>query len=462
MSITAGSTARADDFINKAQANATPANDAGRVPKLESDGRLDSFFIKLIAQFDSYESIDGTTTPKAVTLAGDNTVILSESDVLGRELFYGFVKTSNGGAKPTLINSGQSTSTTYGFVANAGANRILVVQVNLALVGTSVAPSGVTFDGNAMTLIGSSVGSRSGIAFYWRAIGTAGSNDASKNIIVTGATGFASTFAYTIGNADQSAPISDFEITRVSTNSITTTVTPTSGLSLIVHGISSRTGNAPTMDAKITVAQTEGTSRQGGTGENATMADSAYTTTFSTGHDATEQLSGGALSIKGSTPVVTTVHYDGIVNGFSGLTKGAQYRIDSTSGAIVASGNGAKVGIAISTTEILIQRKNRRKTGVVNISSGTQYIHLGFRPSVIKAYGGGNNGSYGGSFGSWRDGVYAGCWGDDSGSLLYTTYTDALIKQRLWNCTVSAIDNAGFTITYSGSIAGAFVYEAEE
>lgn len=45
MSITAGSTALAADFINKAAANATPSADAGRVVKLESTGKLDHFFL---------------------------------------------------------------------------------------------------------------------------------------------------------------------------------------------------------------------------------------------------------------------------------------------------------------------------------------------------------------------------------------------------------------------------------
>jgi hypothetical protein len=46
MSITAGQDAVASDFINNAQRNGTKANDAGRVPKLESDGYLHFDFLK--------------------------------------------------------------------------------------------------------------------------------------------------------------------------------------------------------------------------------------------------------------------------------------------------------------------------------------------------------------------------------------------------------------------------------
>ena len=46
MSITAGSTARADDFINKAQRNVTPSADVGRVVKIESHGQLENDFLQ--------------------------------------------------------------------------------------------------------------------------------------------------------------------------------------------------------------------------------------------------------------------------------------------------------------------------------------------------------------------------------------------------------------------------------
>ena len=45
MSITAGQDIVTTDFINESERDATPANDAGRVPKLEADGFLDPTFI---------------------------------------------------------------------------------------------------------------------------------------------------------------------------------------------------------------------------------------------------------------------------------------------------------------------------------------------------------------------------------------------------------------------------------
>lgn len=396
MSITAGSTALAADFINKAAANATPANDAGRVAKLESDGRQDAWFLKNTLSLTSYEAINGTTTPRAVTQALDGTIILAEGDVAGRRGFFGFSKTNNSGnGIPTLINSGQSTSTTYSFTTNAGNNRILVVQVNLALVGTTVAPSGVTFNAVSMTLIGSSVGSRSGIAYYWIALGSNGSNDSARNIVVSGATGFASTFAYTIGNAHQTTPIDDFDITRSSTNTLSTAIQPTTAIGLVVHGISSRTGNAITLDSKLTLQQTEGTSRVGGTGDifytSHTSADVTYASS-GTAHDATEQLSGGTVLVKGVAPVATTVHYDGVVNGFTSLTQYADYYVANTSGDIATNGGGAHVGIAISTTEILMNRVPERDISchvyqTTSTTLGTNFTVLDFGAELFDTDG---------------------------------------------------------------------------
>ena len=42
--ISPGQNGEASDFIDKSEQDATPANDAGRVPKLEADGRLHSDF----------------------------------------------------------------------------------------------------------------------------------------------------------------------------------------------------------------------------------------------------------------------------------------------------------------------------------------------------------------------------------------------------------------------------------
>lgn len=65
MAITPDQTAEASDFINESEADAVPANDAGRVPKLESDGKLSPYFVRGINRGDGSDGVlnipSGTT-----------------------------------------------------------------------------------------------------------------------------------------------------------------------------------------------------------------------------------------------------------------------------------------------------------------------------------------------------------------------------------------------------------------
>lgn len=49
--ITPDQDARADDFIYESERNATPANDEGRVPKLEENGKLSPLFLSTLDTF---------------------------------------------------------------------------------------------------------------------------------------------------------------------------------------------------------------------------------------------------------------------------------------------------------------------------------------------------------------------------------------------------------------------------
>lgn len=65
--ITADMAGRADDFINESEKDGTPANDEGRVAKLESDAKISRAFIHANTKDSATagETIDGTTTPQA-------------------------------------------------------------------------------------------------------------------------------------------------------------------------------------------------------------------------------------------------------------------------------------------------------------------------------------------------------------------------------------------------------------
>ena len=63
MGIVNGSTADSGDFIIESERNTTPANDSGRVPQLESDGKVDSFFLRAGVDITYGETLNGATLP---------------------------------------------------------------------------------------------------------------------------------------------------------------------------------------------------------------------------------------------------------------------------------------------------------------------------------------------------------------------------------------------------------------
>jgi hypothetical protein len=96
MTITTGQTGEASDFINQSEKDGTPANDAGRVPKLESDGRLSGFFTRNGAIVNCGETLSGATTPVPVYQnKTDNELYACDANDPTKYKYIGFV-TSDG------------------------------------------------------------------------------------------------------------------------------------------------------------------------------------------------------------------------------------------------------------------------------------------------------------------------------------------------------------------------------
>lgn len=84
------------------------------------------------------------------------------------------------------------------------------------------------------------------------------------------------------------------------------------------------------------------------------------------------------------------IQFSGIVTGFTGLSEGEKYYVQDTAGTIgsTVGTNEILVGIAISETELLIQKGKRYKSGYLDhestaIGATDPTITLGFRPSKI-------------------------------------------------------------------------------
>lgn len=100
------------------------------------------------------------------------------------------------------------------------------------------------------------------------------------------------------------------------------------------------------------------------------------------------------------------VKLTGIVPGFTGLAEGEKYYVQDAVGTIGTSPGTQEilVGIAISETELLIQKGRRHASGIVEFSSTiSTAITTGFRPSAIRIYATGvpDGGSLAVSLGGW-------------------------------------------------------------
>lgn len=460
----------ASHFINKSQANVTPANDEDRVGKLEADGKMDDWFIKHVVNLDTYEQINGATTPQAVLKAGDGTLLLSKTDIDGKKGFFGLVKKNYSAQTPATSLGSAVTSAGVGnvsFTLNAGTNRLVMVFIPIGFVGTTAVPTGVTWNGNTMIQLLNSQGSYSGMSIWYYKAGTSGSSQ-TGNVVVTGGTAVPQSggiIARGYQYVDQTNPFQDSDINFfTSGNGTSITSVSTQAYAYSIQAYAARNGNTTTYDSEVPTQSQISTSHGIAEGPLYGIREIVMTTSHTGGaFDAIERGIAACVILKNATITTAEVHHEGIVNGFTGLTKGAEYRISATAGAIVNTGDGMKIGTAISTTEILIQRPRMRASGVVSYSGGTLILPCGFRPSVIRATGGSNNANYGGMSGTWINGVYAGVYGNNS-TALFDVFSDALLKiatAPTFSVTVTVSDT-GFSLGFSGSGTAYFFWEAEE
>jgi len=117
MSILENETIRADDFINESEKDATPANDEGRVPKLEDDAKLSNEFLRM----DFGDGSDGDVTISSpTTLTSDKYYNnLTVNDILSTGGYRVFVKGTLSGTG-TIQNNGNNGTSASGITKGVG------------------------------------------------------------------------------------------------------------------------------------------------------------------------------------------------------------------------------------------------------------------------------------------------------------------------------------------------------
>lgn len=479
MGIVADQDILASDFINKSERDATKANDDGRVPKLEDDGYLHEEFVKAIQSFKMRETVDGTTTPVPVFVATDNYLQQAKANTTAKKWFSGFMRQAATGKSATFLNGQQyTTATSQSHTLNAGTDRLVLIVINMALVGTTVTATTVTWNGNSCTKLLNNHGNRAGMDVWYYAAGSGGS--ATGNIVITGATGQASVFADNWEFVDQSSPFQSSQIAAaVSGLTIATALTLTQSTSRVLQYHCDRNGNAVTMDGTLSVRYTEGTSRKSADAEMyGTRAIALSSSTSTTSYTATDRGVGASLALKNSTTndFNAEVWYERIVGGFSGLTTGSTYYVTDAGGISTTAGTTPiPVGIAISATEIYVQPQKRKASGVATFSANTDVIAFcGFRPSKVTLFAVLDGGSVTNhSFGGWDpvSGNSSVTSGDDNGSgeMITSSTSQAWNTSRLAGAAtgstgvIDQITESGFTLNVSWTSGTTLVrWEAEE
>ena len=232
--------------------------------------------------------------------------------------------------------------------------------------------------------------------------------------------------------------------------------------------------NSPTADQKAALASGVGTPSAtntyklqnkamtaGATINGATLPVPVYqdSSTFKylacAANDTTKMKFQGLATSNSTDTNPINVQFDGIVAGFTGLTRGLAYYIQDAVGTIgtTPGTNTILVGIAISTTEILIQKGNRVSSGPVNFSAtATATITLGFRPKRVQIYAvvhnGGVNDIWGSSNGGWTlegGNVCAAVFNDDTAG----TAGGASTQNKAWQVSqvLGATEHTGIVDT---------------
>lgn len=114
------------------------------------------------------------------------------------------------------------------------------------------------------------------------------------------------------------------------------------------------------------------------------------------GNDLTKLKFIGFATSNGTNGNPITVQFSGVAAGFSALDEGEKYYLSDTAGAISNAPGTYEVlvGVAISTTELFIQKGKRFASGTTSFSAtATSTITTGFRPSRVIVHAVNNIGS---------------------------------------------------------------------
>ena len=416
--------------------------------------------------------LDGSTTPQAVAFLTDG-YLWATDPANSLNQFSGFI-TADLSAQPQaqFLGSGVSLNASFSATIPAGTNRVMVITINTYQAAAFT--TGIDVDASAMTQIAQET---TGGAYdvrqetYIIALGSGVGYSAS--VVTTGGIGPFDKWTYQVFEGiDQTTMYENYSTDKqngLSTNR-TFTITGLTNPSIVVLAVSVG-GNAisgTTYTPGATIIDTTAISGNDvSIGYQVFNFAGQFTNQVTAGGAGTDSCvqSGFNLITDVTASAEIVVQYDGVLAGFTGLTAGLFYYIDAA-GAITATPTNGNLpcGRAVSTTELLIKRGRQRAIGTI-LGSGPTRINLGFRPSVIRAYGGFNNTGATGlssvNFGIWLAGtnVRAFLTGENALGAGTSATNGISATDNGAVVTVGSVDDTGFTFTHGDWRA---CWEAEE
>jgi len=332
--ITGGTTGLASDFIKYAEKDATPANDEGRVPQLESDGKLHRFFSHqnqkstLVAG----ETITGATTPQAC-------FIMSEQRINRFKLVMTQFATTE--AYYEVYNNGAGTDSRIGQRFSSGANDYI----------------------KAVAMQGSTEGSLSEHNYIAEIFAVDGSGNPTGAAIGSQAFTVSQYFSssdieYPCWYIEFSTPVAVSQSTNYIITFRETTTTGSSTVNMHIY-----TNSAPTVASRYTTngsTWNAGVPSWSGGGLSQFILYGNITQTIgrvylSDGNDADKNYFDGFVYETDTAGNNVDLYWGNDLPFFTGLVVGTSYYLSDTAGAITATkARGKKVGFARSTTALSI------------------------------------------------------------------------------------------------------------
>lgn len=173
-------------------------------------------------------------------------------------------------------------------------------------------------------------------------------------------------------------------------------------------------------------------------------------------------------TVSSGASLLTTI--DGVSSQLSGLTTGAQYYPSSTAGGVATSRGtfGNIIGLALSSTQILIQKNPKVNSGIESFSYGgtgnteDHYYNVGFRPRIVYFEAGGVGSGIGESRGTFYSTSNYSCIFNNLGSGtanaqsgVTSSYIAELISAGIVDqktAVVQTINNVGFAVRWSDPV----------